>query len=528
MKLQPIESCATMEKGAQTMGPMPRPGNAVVIVAWCLVVVLAGGCAARVSTSEPPVEAVARLGCVAVLPFANHSRSERAGDVVAEMVAGSLVLSNRYNIVEPAEVRGLLDMRGIALWPAQNSAAARTIGEALGVDAVLMGDVVSYGDSVVDAVVFSTHLVDVGKGEIVWSGRVTHSGTGSGLTQPVLTGFAQRASDELLAILISRREPPAAHGLCAKPKAPVLATRTLHRVSAPAASTNASGDLPASPDLSSLPDLPPVQAKTTPEEKLHSGLQPPHDHTTAADGAAASLALPPLPDLPAGPDTRKGTDRAHPPAGDTSDLQPLPALPSLDGASIEPLPALPPAPDPSGGSGLTTNPLPDVSALPDLPDLAALADNDASAGGELEDLPYMPAAPETPPAPKGKISGRQRALLRQLYVGTGVIRRFFKTGSPALQRKANGIIADFLGLLKAAPDLKLAFEVHADVGTAPGRSQQLSERQLAVLQKLVESRYPIARGRVFFRSLGNGRPIAKDVSARARAQNTRVEIRRVY
>jgi outer membrane protein OmpA-like peptidoglycan-associated protein len=90
------------------------------------------------------------------------------------------------------------------------------------------------------------------------------------------------------------------------------------------------------------------------------------------------------------------------------------------------------------------------------------------------------------------------------------------------------VLSDIAGLMKAVPDLKIVLEVSADVSVAAAPSKQLSDRQVQVLQKMLETRFPATKGRVFFRSLGNIKPIAKDVNARARTQNTRVEIRRVY
>jgi hypothetical protein len=170
-------------------------------------------------------------------------------------------------------------------------------------------------------------------------------------------------------------------------------------------------------------------------------------------------------------------------------------------------------------------PLPGDVPPADLPGLPAAPDG-APKADEYAGLPYAPAAPDAPPSPKVRLSGRQKALLRQLYVGTGVTRRWFRKANvgPA----ANPALADLNALFKAVPDLKLVFELSVDLGTTPGPSKQMSDRQVQMLQKMLDTRYPAMRGRVFFRSLGNGKPIAKDINARARAQNTRVEIRRVY
>ena len=150
-----------------------------------------------------------------------------------------------------------------------------------------------------------------------------------------------------------------------------------------------------------------------------------------------------------------------------------------------------------------------------------------AAPDEYAGLPYAPAAPEPPPAIKGKVKPKQKQLLKQLYLGTAVIRRLFKPAKKQLVGNAKKQLAELGMLLRSVKDLKVVFEVHADTGNA-ARSQTLSDKQMALLKKIVEKQFAYAKGRIHFRSIGSRQPLAKDVSGRARLQNSRVEIVRVY
>lgn len=555
--------------GCSRRGLGGAPAAAFTLVLW------SSACAPRVVSSPPTPDPVSMPSCLAVAPFENQTTFPLAGDLIAETVASALVVSDRYSVVEPTEVRGMLDARGQRVLPIAAADRARKLGESLGVDAVVGGTVFAYSSpppGQTAPVAFSVILVETSTGAVLWTGEVAYDAA-EGLRPAALAGVAQSSADALVRLVTAPRAPQTSRPSCARPRAPVLASKARRPATAalptaaalawlmnpkatqprpavastgglipapsppaPAARAEPASSAPASEvpssaadttlaahpapgaiePLPSLPDLPALPAAPAPTAASRAAPDLPAASTptptpvgAATTPAAEPLpALPTLPDLPPGPAGKPGPDAPSKP-GDTA----LPALPDLPASGGDALPALPAEAPPAD--------LPPLPGVPELP-----ADSSAPAADEYAGLPFAPAAPEPPPTTKARLSGRQKALLRQLYVGTGLTRRWFRKAQ--ILPQANAMLGDINGLLKAVPDLKLVFEVSADLGTQTTPSKQLSDRQAQVLQKLVETRYPAAKGRVFFRSLGNTRPLAKDINARARAQNTRIEVRRVY
>src|SRR5262245_24056323 len=83
---------------------------------WAMraLVVVCVGCAVEVRGSSVAAAPLERSCGVAVLPFEDRAGHKQAGAMVAALAASTLVLSDRYNIVEPHEVRALLrrDLEG--------------------------------------------------------------------------------------------------------------------------------------------------------------------------------------------------------------------------------------------------------------------------------------------------------------------------------------------------------------------------------------------------------------------------------
>jgi len=168
----------------------------------------------------------------------------------------------------------------------------------------------------------------------------------------------------------------------------------------------------------------------------------------------------------------------------------------------------------------------DAAGVPPPPgDLPPVGDMPAEP--TAKNLPFAYAYAEAPPQPKGKVSGKQRKLMAQLFKDTPVIKRIFGGTGTKLKGPGKKLMGDLAKLLKAVPDLALVFEVHVDAGSV-SKSQALADQRAAALEKEFMKKAPDAQGRVFFRGLGNSQPLAKAVNKRARKQNTRVEVRRVY
>ncbi|MEK7705704.1 MAG: OmpA family protein [Myxococcota bacterium] len=394
-----------------------------------LGVALCTGCAVAVTESAVNRAALAGLQCIAVLPFANDTRDYRAGDVAAEMLAGRLLVSGHYNIVEPSEVRLILDAQGITYRPPANVEAARAYGEAIGAQAVFGGDVRAYGRSTQAPISLESSLIEVRSGEVLWRGAVVHEDDWASLQHQPVVSMAFDSLDKLVGNLVYERSNLAvSRSVCAK-----------------------------------RPSLLKIQTPAPPP---------------SAPAAEAPLTMP------------TGTD-----PGTTA----LPSLPDLQGSDT-------------------------ATDLPSLPDEGA---DSTAAAPTTEARAYRFAPEDTAPRPELKLSGAQRRLLARLYTGTAQNQRIFKPQTTTLTPMASKLVTDIARLLRAVPELRLAFEVHVDLPGSGERSAALATKQLSVLQALVNKRAGFASDRVFFYAVGNREPLAKDKTARARVQNSRVGVRRV-
>lgn len=511
-------------------------------------------CAVSVRESPPKAHALSGSGCIAVLPFDNSSKDYRAGDIIAEMFAGALTVSDYFNIIEPSEVRLILRAQGVRYRPASTPQTARAYGEALGVDRVFMGAVQRFGDRPISGdssmpIAFSSGLVFVDTAEVAWTGSVVNSPAKSSIQAPSTTSMAQAAVDEIVANLIATRSAVTTEtiqrGTCAK-RPSLIALERLEKRRAETKALAAKRKGGTVPERSMLPGNG-VGLPALPEDEL--GLPALLEDEFGLPGLPKDeLGLPTVPDdefgLPALAGDELGLpslpgDESDLPAlsGDESDLPGLPGdgfgIPALPGNESD-LPALP------GDGALPVLPVAKsaeaalaVSAPPALPDIespSAGADDISVSGApatEAEGSPFVYASPEPAPTTKAKLSAGQRRLLRQLFSDSRLISRIFQGKGSKLKGAHKRLFRDVAKLLRATQGMAIVFEVHVDIGSGL-QARALAEERAAMLKKKLLAKYPDLEDRVFFRAIGDKQPLAKDVSKRARKQNTRVEIRRVY
>jgi len=526
----------------------------------CLAALGPASCAPHLAIdgAQPAPEALRPLRCVVVLPFDNETTDPSAGDMVAAIASSSLVLRGAFDIIEPTAARRLAALhRETARGPkvaaaapdaappnaAKGASASSTLPAALrglaefDIDAALVGKVIAFTPSPADgasSLAVAVELRDTREGKLIWRGEA-RSDDERLTARATLSGLTVRAMDELFDAFEvepgATRRSACSELVAALPRAPVLEAKAVtpaptQRASTPAAVAqygSPSATLAAAPTgaivtPSTAAPLAPLGSPTGTLAAAPTSFAGPGTDSAPSGAPASDLPLAMEPPPSAGTADAQASDRSRPGTGEpTLPPEPLPDLPQAGQAvaagagSATPAagteePALPGIPEIAGG---------DVPALPEV-------GADAYAG-----LPYSPAAPEPPPVLKGKPKPRHKQLVKQLYLGTAVIRRLFKPGAPKMLGAAKRALADVAAVLRAVKDLKLEFEVHADVGN-PARSQALADKQLAQLQRFVEKSMPFAKGRLFFRSLGARQPLAKDVSARGRVQNSRVEVLRVY
>ena len=154
------------------------------------------GCAEATRVYIHPQADLYRIKKVVVLPFANLTGQNFAGEKVTEYFITECLINKRFTVAEPGEVSRAAREGGLAL--GQPSAqgmdvqAAQKLGAALKAQAVFLGTVQQYEMASVageqyPVVSVSARLLDVETATIIWMGSTTLSG---GPTVPVF-GFGE-------------------------------------------------------------------------------------------------------------------------------------------------------------------------------------------------------------------------------------------------------------------------------------------------------------------------------------------------
>ncbi len=277
---------------------MANPWHRCLFLVQACVATLAG-CASPLVVRQDVLDTTLgrQVACLAVLPFRNLTSTVHAGDVVAEELASSMVVSERFNIVAPLGADYLLQQLSKHPPQAVGAADAAYYGALLGVDAVLVGSVTEFRSSNGNGapnepvIGFTTQLVHTSSGRVIWSA------TASNFDHQVLLALPKshqdlmrEAVDATLEDLTDIRDDQVAdRRLCAgvyaqlanppqraaaaqvtKPPEPAPTPEPSTQPPAPKAEPEAKDDVPPLPDLSneavpSLPPLPDVQQQAPPD-----------------------------------------------------------------------------------------------------------------------------------------------------------------------------------------------------------------------------------------------------------------------
>lgn len=138
----------------------------------------------KVAYSSPDVPLLeGRPGGVAVLPFANRSRTRYAGEIVSDQLVRHLAESG-FEVVEPGVVRQvLLDARLIQP-QGPSSLQVDILRRLLEVPTVLAGEVAEYlgprGGANHPVIDFSLHMIDTASRQVIWS-SISHTTGGDGV-----------------------------------------------------------------------------------------------------------------------------------------------------------------------------------------------------------------------------------------------------------------------------------------------------------------------------------------------------------
>lgn len=168
----------------------------LLLAATCCAAVLATGCAAPMRVYVNNQADMTLYDKVVVVPFANLSGDPYASGRVTRAFTTELVIADRFQFVDPAQLMGELDRSG-GMPDAYGNIDMNKLREAatrLQATAWIRGAVSEY--SVVHTptaeypvVSFDVEMVDVASGNVVWRVSVTESGKGR---IPVVGGSGER------------------------------------------------------------------------------------------------------------------------------------------------------------------------------------------------------------------------------------------------------------------------------------------------------------------------------------------------
>jgi hypothetical protein len=145
---------------------------------------------------------------VAVMPFANLSRDNLAGDRVRDVFASTMLASGAFYVLPAGEVARGIGQTGVGNPTAPTTEEIVKLGKIIKVDGVFTGVVKEYGEvrsggSSGNIVSVSVQLLETATGKIVWSASTTKGGisfTGRlfGGGGAALNDVTEEAVDDLL------------------------------------------------------------------------------------------------------------------------------------------------------------------------------------------------------------------------------------------------------------------------------------------------------------------------------------------
>ncbi len=135
---------------------------------------------------------------VAVLPFTNMSSDGLAGQRVTRAFVTELIMTDRYQVVQPEEFRNALSKVSGLAGPdgGYDMAKLKEAASEAGATGILRGAVTEYqmqrsgGSSETPIIAFDVELIDVNTGDVAWRSSITMRGRGR---FPVIGGGGVRS-----------------------------------------------------------------------------------------------------------------------------------------------------------------------------------------------------------------------------------------------------------------------------------------------------------------------------------------------
>lgn len=143
--------------------------------------VMLGGCAANVDVYRDGNMDFGSIRSVAVMPFANLSKDQLAGERVRDVFNTMLLATGAIYSVPSGEVARGITSAAIANPTAPTPEEVVKLAKMIKVDAVILGVLREYGDvrsgtATADVIALSLQMVEGQTGRIVWSASTTQGG----------------------------------------------------------------------------------------------------------------------------------------------------------------------------------------------------------------------------------------------------------------------------------------------------------------------------------------------------------------
>jgi TolB-like protein len=177
--------------------------------AFVALALLAVSCASSSRVYVNPEADLAFYTKIAVLPFADMGTSGMAGPRVTRAFVTELLMTNRYQVVQPEEFVGTLGRMSIYRAPdgTYDPQKLKDAATQMGVTGILRGAVTEYdmtrnsgGD--IPILAFDAELIDVNSGNVVWRSSISKRGKGRvpifGSGSRSLGRLTQEACEELV------------------------------------------------------------------------------------------------------------------------------------------------------------------------------------------------------------------------------------------------------------------------------------------------------------------------------------------
>ena len=159
----------------------PR-GDVSVLVGVLLSVIMISACVSRPNAYVRDDYDASGVRKLAVFSFHNNTKIPEAGDMVTGAFLAGLVDSRKFQVEFPGNIRSFLVSERIIVRTGLDLDTIKLMGQRLGVDAVVLGQVEEYvgaeeeRSGVVPTVSVSSRMVDAKTGEILWMAQYRRTG----------------------------------------------------------------------------------------------------------------------------------------------------------------------------------------------------------------------------------------------------------------------------------------------------------------------------------------------------------------